>query len=223
MSGRSVRCGSVVQCFASVLGVERRRVLISSAAGIGFGAASSALNDMSSAYGVLGVTLAGTDVQSMLRVLSTMTGAGWAWAASAVAAGWYVRTRLWGAVAGASNLAAATSSYYAADNVLRTEPIFGSDVFYWLAAGALLGPLLGVVGAYIRRPGAAGLFAALTVPLGAAAQMVLLPQGVAGPQVAPEAVWARWLVGVTSVLVCARVVVRRSRGQKSVGRGRDQP
>ncbi|MFC7011593.1 hypothetical protein ACFQMH_07670 [Streptomyces viridiviolaceus] len=44
-----------------------------------------------------------------------------------------------------------------------------------MAVGLPLGLLLGAVGATIRRPGAVGLLAALTVPVGAALQMVVLP------------------------------------------------
>ena len=64
--------------------------------GLGYGGATSALNDLSSAYGHWGSALAGTNVQSVLRVISTMAGAGWAWAAMAVAVGWYLGTLRWG-------------------------------------------------------------------------------------------------------------------------------
>jgi hypothetical protein len=193
----------------SVRGVERNRLLIATGAGASYGATASALNDLSSAYGWLGGALAGTQLQSVFRVLSTLMGAGWAWAAFAVAVGWYVRTRRWGAAAGAFALPAATTAYYALDSFLRAVPIWGSDIFWWTAVGLLVGPPLGMVGAYIRRPGVPGLLAALAVPVGAAAQMMVLPQGLGGPHVASEAVWARWLVGVTAVLVSAWVVVRR--------------
>ncbi|SNS92435.1 hypothetical protein [Actinacidiphila glaucinigra] len=44
----------------------------------------------------------------------------------------------------------------------------GSDVL-------IFGPFLGMTGAAVRRPGLLGLLAALTVPVGAAVQMVVLP------------------------------------------------
>jgi hypothetical protein len=42
-------------------------------------------------------------------------------------------------------------------------------------AGALCGPVLGAIGATIRRPGPVGLLAALVAPTGAALQMIVLP------------------------------------------------
>ncbi|MFI6316880.1 hypothetical protein ACIBG8_05145 [Nonomuraea sp. NPDC050556] len=57
------------------------------------------------------------------------------------------------------------SSWYA------TEPLV------WWVASVVLGGPLGVVGAWARRPGVVGLLARLTVPVGAAVQMVVLPPG----------------------------------------------
>ncbi|MER5989284.1 hypothetical protein [Streptomyces sp. NPDC001787] len=45
----------------------------------------------------------------------------------------------------------------------------------WLLVGLPFGLVLGGVGAAIRRPGVVGLLAALTVPVGAVVQMVVLP------------------------------------------------
>jgi hypothetical protein len=190
-----------------------RRLLAATLMGAGYGATASALNDLSSAYGDLGGALAGTPVQSMLRVLSTMTGAGWAWAALAVGVGWYLGTRRWGAAAGALALTAATTTYYALDNLLRAEPILGSDIWIWCAAGLLLGPPLGAVGACARRPGLLGLLAALTVPVGAAVQMVVLPQGVDSVQVAAEVVWARWIVWLISAVASTWIITRYRRAK----------
>lgn len=183
------------------------QLLAATLTGAGYGATASALNDLSSAYGDLGGALAGTAVQSALRVLSTMTGAGWAWAALTVAVGWYLRTWRRGVAAAASALTAATTTYYALDNVLRAEPMLGSDIWIWCAAGLLLGPPLGAVGACARRPGLLGLLAALTVPVGAAVQMVVLPQGLSSVQVATEAVWARWIVWLISALASVWIIL----------------
>ena len=51
---------------------------------------------------------------------------------------------------------------------------------FWLIAGVLLSPPLGVVGAAIGLPGPAGAVAALVVPAGAVLQMAVLPPRTAG-------------------------------------------
>ncbi|MFH9195737.1 hypothetical protein [Streptomyces globisporus] len=51
----------------------------------------------------------------------------------------------------------------------------GTDMVTWLMVGSPFGLVLGVVGAAIRQPGLVGLLAALTVPVGAAVQMVVMP------------------------------------------------
>ena len=157
------------------------RVLRGSAAapliGVGFGAATSLSNDLSSDYGRLGSHLTGSSWQPVFRFLSLLLDAGWAWAALAVAVGWLAGTSVRGAVAGVLALVAATTNYYALDSVLRQEPFSGyeGELELWLMAGLVLGSALGVVGASARRPGVIGVLAKLTVPVGAALQMTLLP------------------------------------------------
>lgn len=187
------------------------RLLVAVLLGAAYGAVTSLLNDLSSEYGDLGSTLAGTSGQSLLKVLSTMAGAGWAWAALAVAVGWYTGTRRWGAAAGGLALAVAATAYYSLDNLLRSEPILNTDIWIWAAAGLLLGPPLGAVGATIGRPAISGLLAGLTVPVGAAVQMAVLPQGLSGPQVDSEAIWARWIVWVAAAAAALLIVVRHRR------------
>jgi hypothetical protein len=199
---------------------QPRRLLAATLIGGGYGGTTSALNDLSSAYGDLGAALAGTQVQFVLRVISTMTGAGWAWAALAVAVGWYLGTRHWGAAAGALALTAATATYYALDESLRAEPVLDSDIWIWCVAGLLLGMPLGTVGAYARRAGPLGLLAALTVPAGAAVQMVVLPPGVDGVQVAAEAIWARWLVWLISA-ICSLWLIAHYRRARPAHRAAD--
>lgn len=162
--------------------------------GAGYGAATSLINDLSSPYGALGSRLGGAPVQSPLEVVSVVLGAGWAWAALAVTLGWFIGSRARGAVAAGLGLVGATPVYYAVDHVLRDEPLTSSEIGFWAIGGMVLGSALGAIGASIRRPGIAGLLAGLTVPVGAAVQMVLLAPSVDGPQVHAEAVWARWLV-----------------------------
>ncbi|WP_051825537.1 hypothetical protein [Kitasatospora aureofaciens] len=145
--------------------------------GLAFGVTVSLVNALSSPYGKLGVPFTGTVWAGAAEVLSLLLGAGWAWAALAVATGWLARTWRRGALAGALSLVTATGAYYMADALFRDEPLalYRSELAWWWAASLLFGVALGAVGAASRRPGAAGLLAALTVPVGAAAQMVLLP------------------------------------------------
>jgi len=198
-----------------------RRLLAATLIGAGYGGLTSALNDLSSAYGDLGGALAGSPVQSVLRVISAMTGAGWAWAALAVAVGWYVGTRRGGAVAAALALAAATVTYYALDGLLRAEPMLNSGVWFWCAAALLIGMPLGMVGAYARRPGPLGLLAALTVPVGAAVQMAVLPPGAGAVQVAAEAIATRWLVWLLAAATSLWIILQYRRADRQVRQADD--
>ncbi|MFD4659850.1 hypothetical protein ACFWP2_29955 [Kitasatospora sp. NPDC058444] len=159
------------------LGAGLKIALASPGAGLAFGATASLVNALSSPYGKLGRPLAGTAWAGAARVLSLLSGAGWAWAALAVAAGWAAGTWGRGALAGAMSLIAATGAYYVTDAWLRDEPLalYRGELALWWAASVLFGLALGAVGTAIRRPGTVGLLAALTVPVGAGAQMVLLP------------------------------------------------
>ncbi|MFD0622130.1 hypothetical protein ACFQ2K_04210 [Streptomyces sanglieri] len=105
-------------------------------------------------------------------MLSLLMDAGWSWAALAVAVGWLARTWARGALVGALALLAATGAYYVTDALVAGA---GTDMVAWTLVGLPFGLVLGAVGATIRRPGWIGLFAALTVPVGAAVQMVVLP------------------------------------------------
>ncbi|MFF3396469.1 hypothetical protein ACFYW1_36855 [Streptomyces sp. NPDC002669] len=142
------------------------------AAGAGFGAVTSLVNALSSPYTEIGAPLRGTPGGKTAKVLSLLLDAGWAWAALAVAAGLLAGTLLRGALAGTLSLIAATAAYYLTDAYVADAE---SAMTYWTAAALLFGPVLGAVGAAVRRPGPVGLCAALTVPLGAAAQMVVMP------------------------------------------------
>jgi hypothetical protein len=77
-----------------------------------------------------------------------------------------------GALVGALALFAATGAYYVTDAFVSGA---GTDMVAWWVVGLPFGVVLGAVGATIRRPGLIGLLAALTVPVGAAVQMVVLP------------------------------------------------
>jgi hypothetical protein len=146
--------------------------LRSLAAGAGFGAVTSLVNALSSPYTEIGAPLRGTPGGRTAKVLSLLLDAGWAWAALAVAVGWLAGTLVRGALAGTLSLIAATVAYYVTDAYVADAE---SAMAYWAVAALLLGPALGAVGAAIGRPGRVGLFAALTVPVGAAVQMVVMP------------------------------------------------
>ncbi|MEU8779625.1 hypothetical protein [Streptomyces sp. NPDC048606] len=147
------------------------------AVGAAFGAVTSLVNALSSPFSSLGAPLVGTVPGGAAKVLSLLLDAGWTWAALAVAVGVTARTWGRGAAAGALGLMAATAAYYVTDSFARGEPLagYGPDLILWWVASVLFGSVLGVVGAAVRRPGVIGLLAALTVPVGAAAQMLLMP------------------------------------------------
>lgn len=118
--------------------------------------------------------------------MSVLLDSGWAWAGLAVAVGWLVtraeenrRSAPAGAAAGAVALLAATAAYSVADSIRGggQVPWYDSEPRIWWVASVLLGAPLGALGAYAGRPGAIGLLARLTVPVGAAVQMIVLPPG----------------------------------------------
>ncbi|MGW2896444.1 hypothetical protein ACWDAO_17945 [Streptomyces sp. NPDC001212] len=147
------------------------------AAGLVFGAATSLVNALSSPYVELGMPLVGTVWAKAAKVLSLLMDAGWSWAALAVGMGWLAGTWARGALVGALALIAASVAYYVTDAFVLREPLsmFATESVMWSVTGLLFGLVLGVVGAAIRRPGLIGLLAGLTVPVGAAVQMVVMP------------------------------------------------
>ena len=92
----------------------------------------------------------------------------------------------------------------------RDEPfsLYQQELYRWWLASAIGGPLLGLVGAYARRPGAAGLLAALTVPTGALLHTAVHPPGTGHQIVTPEMSVARGIVIVASSIVVGAAVVR---------------
>ncbi|MER5359544.1 hypothetical protein [Streptomyces sp. NPDC002785] len=147
-------------------------IMVGLAAGVGYGAATSLVNALSSPYMELGTPLTGTVWAKAAKVLSLLMDAGWSWAALAVAVGWFAGRQVRGALVGALALFAATGAYYVTDAFVSGAE---TDMARWWVVGLALGLILGAVGAAIRQPGLIGLLAALTVPVGAAVQMVVLP------------------------------------------------
>ena len=155
--------------------------------GAGFGAATSLMNALSHSFADLESRTYTTRGWSIAEIMSVLLDSGWAWAGLAVAVGWLVtrarRNRppapVWGgAVAGALALLAATAAYSVADTIRSgwELPWYESEWIWWIA-GVVFGPPLGAVGACVKRSGVIGLLARLTVPVGAAVQMVVLPPG----------------------------------------------
>ncbi len=180
------------------------------ALGATFGALTSLVNAASSPFSAMGGHVAQTGWGWLARVASLLLGAGWAWAALAVLAGLLAGAPARAAVAGAGALLAATATYYTVDTVLLQQSLFSflPELGYWFAASLLLGPVLGAVGALSKSPRITGLLAALTVPVGAALQMLLLPPGFDGRIVRPEAVWARTFVWAAAAALAAAAVAR---------------
>ena len=138
--------------------------------------------------------------------------AGWAWAATAVLAGWWVSRHARpaaamsrGALAGGLALGFATISYYGTDLLLGGSAGCGGAPRFWLLAGVVLGPPLGVVGAAIRLPGPTGVVAALVVPAGAGVQTAVLPPPAASEMAEP----VRWSVWIAAVVAAVLVACRR--------------
>ncbi|MDX2706537.1 hypothetical protein PV350_27335 [Streptomyces sp. PA03-6a] len=148
------------------------KIMGGAAVGAVFGTVTSLVNALSSPYSGLGAPITGTLWGGAAKMLSLLLDAGWSWAALAVAAGLLAGTPARGMPAGPLALVAATATYSAMDHLLVNA---GSDVLVWAVVAVFFGPFLGMTGAAIRRPGLTGLLAALTVPVGAAVQMVVLP------------------------------------------------
>lgn len=187
-----VPVGSVL----NVAGALLRAVLI----GTAFGALDTVLGALSAPYD-LGVEV--TPLGVALGVASLLINSGWAWAGLGIGVGRLVagsgtgRAWLWGAVAGTVALAAASVAYYLLKEVLlgRSPDSYGFALQFWTIAAVVLGPLLGAIGAWTRRPGIGGWLASLVLPVGAAAQMVVLPPG------------RDALVGTGQVIVCVGAAV----------------
>lgn len=163
-----------------------------------FGAATSLVNDVSSPYGTTGIQVVGTRFMWVAEVASKLLDSGWAWAGLAIFAGWLAGTSVRGAVAGVLALIAATFAYFVMDSVLwgGPSPLHWSEIRFWWLASGILGTPLGVVGANIRRPGIIGLFAKLTLPVGATVQMIWLANEPLGTD--PALDWARMIVWVVA-------------------------
>ncbi|WP_245658233.1 hypothetical protein [Microtetraspora malaysiensis] len=194
-------------------------LVIALAVGAGFGAATSLVNALSHSNADLESRAYTTSGWSIAEIMSVLLDSGWAWAGLAVAVGWLVtRARAsrpsalaQGAAAGALALLAATAAYGIVDGIRNGGQLSESPV--WWVASVVLGAPLGAVGACAKRPGVIGLLARLTVPVGAAVQMAVLPPGrnEVVQTIGRTVVWTAAAVSVGLVVVRFLLVERRRR------------
>ncbi|GAB1821290.1 hypothetical protein [Herbidospora sp. RD11066] len=161
--------------------------------GAGFGTATSLANALSGEFADLESAEFTTSGWSLPEIVAVALDSGWAWAGLAIAAGWLLTRdttrRSWpqaraavvrGAVVGPVALLAATVAYALVDTVRSGAPLsewIYAESFVWYLASVVFGAPLGVVGACAHLTGIVGLLAKLTLPVGAALQMVVLPPG----------------------------------------------
>jgi hypothetical protein len=170
----------------------------------------------------LGVATAWVDVRAggleqdgLWRAASMVLNSGSAWAALAVVGGWLIGRPLAGAVAGTVALVAAVVGYYAFGVLAGDRTDVGiagvsGAVRMWALLAVVVGPVLGLAGALVHRPGAVGLIAVLVVPVGVVVEMVGLRR-LSGETFAvdPALAWAQAGMVVGAILWgCAAVVVR---------------
>lgn len=159
-----------------------RRLCAVAGLGTAFGVATSLSNAVAVPFKTQDGSTTGDPLWAQAgEILSIILDSGWAWAALAVFAGWLVGSRaassaaFLGGLAGLLALLGATVAYYAMDSVLRSEPVGWGGIQFWWWASLITGPVLGAIGSRIGHRGISGLLAGLTVPIGAATQMVVLP------------------------------------------------
>ncbi|WP_433354528.1 hypothetical protein ACQP25_13010 [Microtetraspora malaysiensis] len=198
-------------------------LVVALAVGAGFGAATSLMNALSNSNADLESRAYTTSGWSIAEIMSVLLDSGWAWAGSAVAVGWLVtRARASrpsslapGAAAGALALLAATAAYSIVDTIRSGGqlPWYESEPLLWWVASVVLGAPLGAVGACVKRPGAIGLLARLTVPVGAAVQMAVLPPGrnEVVQTIGKTVVWTAAAVSIGFIVVRFLLVERRRR------------
>ncbi|MFB9249320.1 hypothetical protein ACFFWE_13840 [Sphaerisporangium melleum] len=191
--------------------------------GAGFGAVTSLANGIALGFADLESRAYTTSGWTLAEIMSVLLDSGWAWAGLGVAVGWLV-TRAedrrpvalaQGAAAGALALLAAVAAYSIVD-VIRSgasSPWYESEPLVWWVAAIVLGVPLGAIGACARRPGAVGLLARLTVPVGAAVQMVVLPPGKNEVirDIGQAVVWTAAAATVCFVMIRFLLVERRPR------------
>jgi hypothetical protein len=116
--------------------------------GMLLGVVDSVVNHVPVMLGEVGIASAERGGWSQAAEFASLVlDAGWAWAATAVLAGWWVSRRarpaawiLRGALAGGLALGFATTSYYGADVLFDGSAWWGVASWFWMIASVLLGP-----------------------------------------------------------------------------------
>lgn len=193
--------------------------------GVTFGAAVSLVNNVPAMLGEVGQAHSQDSAATWAAIfLSLILDSGWAWATLAFVLGWLAGTQgrrvmaaLVGASAGAAGLIAATVTYYSTDRLFGIEFSWGATTF-WLVRAVAFGLPLGAMGSVTSWRSAVASLAALTIPAGAAINMLLLPMRHGLPGESSAAGWAQLSVWIAAVAGAALVVARylriRTRGSK---------
>jgi hypothetical protein len=162
------------------------------------------------------VLAGGLDQTDGARALSMVLNAGAVWAGLAVLCGWIVRRPIVAAaIAGALGLGAAVLGYYLygaliGDRVAVGLPGLTGAIRLWAVLAVTLGPVLGITGALIHRPGPIGILATLAVPVGVAVEMIWLRR-LSGETfvVDPALAWAQAAMVATAIVGAVTVLCRR--------------
>lgn len=178
---------------------------------------------------ILGLVAAASDVlahgqssDDRWRALSAVLNAGVVWAAVAFWSGRRFPTPTPAAIAGLVTLAGAVIAYYLYGSAvgnrthIRVDSLVEAAVT-WLGRGIVAGPLLGIMGWCSRRAGLPGVMAALVIPAGAFAEIVVLGS-LGGRAFGADPWWAwsqvgvlLWAVGMGVWLITGREVGRPAR------------
>ncbi|WP_250005952.1 DUF6518 family protein [Actinoplanes sp. M2I2] len=198
------------------------RVALGLLAGVVFGTATSVVNNVPGLLGEVGQAHTEDSAATWTAIfVSLILDSGWAWAALAFVLGWVTGTHprprvalVVAAVTAAGGLLAATLAYYA------TDVLFGIDAYarivsYWLVRAVVFGLALGVAGALARRPGLTGLLALLTIPAGAAANLIVFPLRNGLPGESSAAGWAEAAVWSLAAAGVVLAVLRYARNRHS--------
>lgn len=204
-----------------------KALVIALVVGAGFGAATSLVNALSHSFADFESRAHTTSGWSVAEIMSVLLDSGWAWAGLAVAVGWLVTRAsksspsalVQAAAAGVLALLAATAAYSIMDTIRSggQYPWYQSEPWVWWVASVVFGAPLGAIGACVKRPGVIGLLARLTVPVGAAVQMIILPPGrnEVVQTIGKTVVWTAAAASIGVIVVHFFLVERRRRPGKT--------
>ncbi|MCU7722792.1 hypothetical protein ODJ79_03615 [Actinoplanes sp. KI2] len=194
------------------------RLWLAPAIGAAFGAVTAVVDNIPRMQGVIGQAHSDDGAVTWTAIyFSKHLDTGWSWAALGFLLGLLsgagarpARAATLGAVASAVGLVFATVGFYGVEPLVGTSHDRGF-IIYWLMGSVVCGLPLGVLGATARRRSVLGLIAALTIPVGAATQMVVFPLWLGLPGESSADAWAQATVWVGAIMGAAFVVVRYGR------------